>query len=158
MSDIYTSDPGTVRETKLATDSVLTGMDAARKQAGGNIAGALAVAVSSVHVAAAERDASQPRRFRYELAYKNLRQAAYNYFCHFKEEPEVPAYLPPPSVATGYVRMGRENPAPPQSNAYRETRGMGPSGKGGPGIGIPGTASEEAWLNVQGVTPAKGAK
>lgn len=150
MSDIYQTGPTVERETTMPTDSVAVGMAAARKQAGENIAALLYSAISSVNKAAAQRDVSQPRRFLYERAYETLRKEAHQYFRHFGTEPECPAYLPPPSVSTGYVRMGREDPEPPRERGYVETRGKGPSGKGVPPPGVPGTLAEEAWLNAQG--------
>jgi predicted secreted protein len=67
-----------------------------------------------------------------------------------------PPYDPPTNVISGEVvtikpRSAEERAA---EGAYRETKGMGPSGKGSGVLpGYPGTDAGTAWLNVQGVKP-----
>jgi hypothetical protein len=88
----------------------------------------------------------------YDRIYQRLLRLGQVLADEFGETVVIPDYDPPldslPSkVHTITPRSVAERAT---DGRYRETKGLGPSGKGGPAPGFPGTDADQAWLNVQG--------
>jgi hypothetical protein len=110
-------------------------------------------ALAAVKVSEQKRDVSQNQRSRYELNWSKLRAAARNYAPLAKArgiKVLVPKYHAPLNTSAEYEEFV---PPPESDGAYLETGGMGPSGKGGPLPGFPGSDADNAYRSVQGVTP-----
>ena len=102
-------------------------------------------ALAAVRVCEPKRDTSQNQRLRYELNWQKLRSAAENYTPLANArgiKVMVPTYFPPPATAEQWHEYV---PAPVSDGKYRETGGLGPSGKGIPPA-IPGSAADSNWL------------
>jgi hypothetical protein len=111
-----------------------------------NIKGQIERMSSNIRLKANRANEGPQWRVAYDRAYTQLREAAEKLWQDFEESSQIPEYLAP--AATGFTTI---NSAPPVSRvAYKETRGMGPSGKGLPTSG-PGSIEFEnqAWLNTK---------
>lgn len=100
----------------------------------------------------AARGYVQAARAGYDRVYARLTRQAQVIADEFGHSVDIPAYDPPvdalpKEVTTIKPRSAAERAA---ESTYKETKGMGPSGKGGPAPGFPGTDADQAWLSVQG--------
>lgn len=118
-----------------------------------NLRRALEGAIAAVKVATPGRDIDTNGRFRYDRNYQRMREAARQVVLQSGKPVSVPAYLPAPAQTELTAELGPEDFR--ASSAYRETLGMGPSGRGGPLPGYPGSDQDNAWLAVQGEVPKK---
>jgi hypothetical protein len=100
----------------------------------------------------AARGYVEAARAAYDRVYARLTRLGQVLADEFGETVVIPAYDPPinelpTNVTTIKPRSAAERAT---DGKYRETMGLGPSGKGGPAPGFPGTDADQAWLNVQG--------
>lgn len=95
---------------------------------------------------------SEASRQGYDRIYARLERLGQVLADEFGEAVTIPDYDPPVSGLPSNVKTIQPRSAAERATAgaYRETKGMGPSGKGGPAPGFPGSDANEAWLNVQG--------
>ena len=103
----------------------------------------------------AARGYVEAARAGYDRTYQRLTRLAQVIADDFGQAVTIPDYDPPvdgmPSKVTTIQPRSAEARA--ADGSYRETKGMGPSGRGGPRPGFPGTDANNAWLNVQGAKP-----
>jgi len=116
-----------------------------------NRRGELAQNLADLKRVTLKRDTTQPARDAYDRKWRAVYAMAERFATAFGETVSMPAYLPPPQ-ATAESTVAIE-PGKPADGSYRETKGMGPSGKGGPLPGFPGSDADAAWLSVQGAKP-----
>jgi hypothetical protein len=102
----------------------------------------------------AARGYSAASRAGYDRIYQRLTRLAQVLADQFGHEVSIPEYDPPVEGANVKMRTVAPRSAAERASegAYHETKGMGPSGRGGPAPGYPGTDADDAWLNVQGAT------
>jgi hypothetical protein len=100
----------------------------------------------------AARGYVQAARAGYDRIYDRITRLAQVIADDFGEAITVPAYDPPVDVMPSNVTTIKPRSAAERAaeSTYRETKGMGPSGKGGPAPGYPGSDADAAWLSVQG--------
>ena len=135
------------------------GVLAAQAQERANVQSALTTALADLKRVSLKRDTTVAARDAYDRCYsrvvKAAERAALALVGSIGEDGKVitgpkitiPAWLPPPTPAAEQtVSIG----APRADASYRESKGMGKSGRGGPAPGESGTDAHEAWLNVQG--------
>ncbi len=89
-----------------------------------------------------DRDRCQATRDSYERTYARVRSAAERIAAITGTEQRIPAFLPRPTTNVEYVTVGVPGA---DVGHYNETRGMGPSGKGLPAVGVPGSGDD--WLS-----------
>lgn len=146
------------RAVQASNPTLQTNMTAARKQEYENRKRELQGDITGLQRMKdrAARGYAEAAKQGYDRIYDRLLKLGQVLADEFGESITLPAYDPPvnslPSkVVTIAPRSAAEQA---QAGAYRETKGMGKSGKGGPAPGAGfGTAADDAWLNVQGVKP-----
>ena len=142
------------RELQANNPTLQTNMTAARKQEFENRKRELEGEIRNLRRMKdrAERGYVEAAKAGYERTYQRLTRLAQILADEFGQAVSVPSYDPPvdamPKNVTTIQPRGAEARA--ADGTYRETRGMGPSGKGGPLPAFPGTDAGNAWLNVQG--------
>ena len=100
---------------------------------------ALAGAISTLKAATTDRDLREACRFRYDTAH-NRAQAAARRVVSITGKPEpIPAWLAPPTEIESVEMVEVVS----LDEKYRETKGLGPTGKGMPARGVPGSASDD---------------
>lgn len=142
------------RETLANNSELQRGIAAAKLNQNNNLERALFEAIASVNLCAVTESTSYNQRLRYERAYENMRKAARQVIFATGKGVQVPKYIHPPEPTASNTETLTADDFR-SSDMYRETGGLGPSGKGGP---VPDFSGDNtAWLDVQGVTN-KGSK
>ena len=108
----------------------------------------------TVRLTAKDKDVHGNARARYDRAWKACKDAAVRLATHTNTQVPYPAWVGPPTAKEEDMILAE--PAAFDSGHYVETKGMGPSGKGGPVPNFAGDNSE--WLSVQGVGTNKAGK
>lgn len=143
------------REVQASNPTLQQNMSAARKQEFENRKRELAGEITGLQRMKdrAARGYSEASRAGYDRIYDRLTRLAQVLADEYGEAITIPDYDPPVNALPSKVRTIAPRSASEQAKAhvYRETKGMGPSGKGGPAPGLPGTDAGDAWLHVQGV-------
>lgn len=139
------------RESMKQSAPYQRGMHSAGELEKSNRRGELTQNLKDLKRVTVNRDLNQPSRDAYDRKWRAVYAMAQRFATAYSEDVQVPAYLPPPEVTA--VDVVTVKPGAPPDGRYKETGGLGPSGKGGPLPGAPGTDADIAWLSVQGVKP-----
>jgi hypothetical protein len=146
-----------VEEQRAVQDSnptLQSNMTAARKQTFDNQKRLLEAEITGLQRMKdrAARGYSEASRTGYDRIYQRLLRLGQVIADDFGEAITIPDYDPPVNALPSKVKTIQPRSAAEQAagSTYRETRGMGPSGKGGPAPGFPGSDADAAWLSVQG--------
>ena len=107
MSDMYKSgaQAPTRVDATLQTDPKVGLVQAAENTNHDNLKRTFEGALGAVKVSTPTRDVSQNQRFRYELNWTKLREAAARYALVAREKVLVPVYYPPPSQENEFVEF-----------------------------------------------------
>ena len=107
MSDTYKNDPLPVTrvDATLQTDPKAAQVRQAENTTHDNIKRIFEGALGAVKLTTPTRDVSQNERFRYELNWTKLREAAARYALVAREKIFVPVYYPPPSQENEFVEF-----------------------------------------------------
>lgn len=128
------------------------GQSAARANHLFNLRNELNDSIAAVKVATPNRDINQPGRARYERNFQRMLQAIRQFTLAGGGAVSAPTYLPPPPRTDWETTYSAESfPAdPPADDSHiRARKEKEKAANIRPGT--PGTAAEQAWLNVQGV-------
>lgn len=131
------------RADLAANPAYARGIEQAQQQFKENTRLELEAELANLRRVSPDRDRCQATRDGYERCYKRLESTARRYAGLIGAPVQIPKYLPKPSTRDEFVNVG---PAPAEVATYRETRGLGPSGRGIPPA-IPGTASDHGWAD-----------
>lgn len=142
------------RAVQASNPTLQANITAARKQAFENQKRLLQAEISGLQRMKdrAARGYSEAAKVGYDRIYDRLLRLGQVIADDFGEAVTIPDYDPPVNGLPSNVKTIQPRSAAEQAagSAYRETKGMGPSGKGGPAPGFPGSDADAAWLNVQG--------
>lgn len=131
------------RPPRAANAAYARGVAQATEQFAANTRGQLETALGDLRRVTPDRDRCQAARDSYERTYDRVRDAAQRVAGIDGKPVSIPKFLPPPQRSEEYVTVG---PAPFGHGHYRETKGLGPSGKGVPPV-IPGSGADHDWIN-----------
>jgi hypothetical protein len=138
-----------IRRDELAgSDAYQRGVQHALRQELANVRGELATRLGDLAKCTVNRDFSQAGRDAYSRCWNNCLKAAQRLKSIVEnEDVSIPDYIPPPSP-TEQKMLSVGVPRP--DGSYRETLGLGKSGKGLPPPAAFGSAADSDWMETGG--------